>query len=104
MKESFELNEELFLSIHPSYTTSNECAIPVTVYSIVSETNEEETFIKKYQVGFGTLDEPEYVDPDRLYKTKNEAIKAMREELENDIVRHQSKIDKYSGYLKSIID
>jgi len=104
MKEVFKLGQEVWLSIHPTYTTTSECALEVTVYSIVREEDVEETFIKEYQVGFGTFDKPQYVKPDRLFITEREAIHAMKEELEEDIKNHQTKIDKYKGYLKEMAE
>jgi len=100
--KDFNIGDVAYRMIRPTETVTGECALPVTIESVVKEESNQGTVIIKYYVTYGTFDEGDYLEPKYLFASKQEALDGMKKILCEDLIKLNDKILKINNALEEI--
>jgi hypothetical protein len=95
----FNLGDKVYRAIDPDYTYSSEYAIECTITGIETlEHGESSAFqrhITRYRVSYDTIDTPQFIEAEYIFKTKKEAKEKVKNIVAKRVTKMKNKLQVY---------
>ncbi len=97
--DMFKIGDKVFYATDPYNTTDCTGIVDGVVNAIEMVQSLDGLEVTRYKVSFGLLDSDRYIDKEKLFLTKEEALKSLQQHVTETISRLESKLEKYKSLI-----